>query len=84
VRAFRRYTAALTLAAGATVAAVVPLGWDLKGEGATYALLALALLAGELLPVSVPRRGSTEQVTMSSAFALAILFVFGPGPAIAA
>ena len=44
-------------------------------------MLSAFVLAGELLPIPVPRRRGLARVTISAAFAFAILLRFGPGPA---
>ena len=82
-RAFRNYTAlvAVTAAAGLALTALDG-GWSIS-DPAAFVVLGLCMLVGELLPVPVPRRGSTEHVTMSPAYAFAMLLVLGPLPAIA-
>ena len=40
--------------------------------------LSVFVLAGELLPIPVPRRRGLARVTISAAFAFAILLRFGP------
>jgi diguanylate cyclase (GGDEF)-like protein len=50
---------------------------------ALFWILSCLVLLGELLPIPVPRRHGLAKVTISSAFALAILLRFGAGPAIA-
>ena len=49
-----------------------------------YWLFAGLLLLGELLPIDVPRRDGRDRVTISGAFAFAILLLFGVMPAIIA
>jgi len=46
-----------------------------------FVVLSLFVLAGELLPIPVPRRRGLARVTISAAFAFAILLRVGPGPA---
>ena len=46
-------------------------------------LFAAFVMLGELLPIRVPRGTHVEEVTISSAFALAVLIVFGPWAALA-
>ena len=48
---------------------------------ATFVVLSIFALAGELLPIPVPRRRGLARVTISAAFAFAILLRCGPGPA---
>src|SRR3954464_8382811 len=48
------------------------------------AVLAVLLFAGELVPIQISRRGQlTDEVTVSSVFALALLLIAAPGLAIA-
>src|SRR4051794_29160894 len=52
---------------------------------ATFAVLAGFVVAGELLPIRLPGKGSfSDELTLSAAFALAIVLMFGPAPGIAA
>src|SRR5687768_18541251 len=46
--------------------------------------MALLVLAGELIPIDVPRRDGVDRVAISTAFAFAILLLFGLLPAIVA
>ncbi len=55
-------------------------GWQIDSP-ALFWLLAAFVLAGELLPIPVPRRHGLAKVTISTAFAFAILLRFGAGPA---
>jgi diguanylate cyclase (GGDEF)-like protein len=56
--------------------------WQVDSQ-ALFWFLAALVVVGELLPIPVPRRHGLARVTISSAFALAILLRFGAGPAIA-
>jgi diguanylate cyclase (GGDEF)-like protein len=47
-------------------------------------LLAAGVLAGELLPLKIPRRGEHEELTVSTTFAFALLLVAGVAPAVVA
>ena len=78
---FIRYTLGLALAAIGAMAAVS--GQDLGPALARPELWVLAGLtcAVELLPIRLVREQSVDSVTVSSAFALAILFAFGALPA---
>src|SRR4051812_27453396 len=77
-------------AAGVSALGLVVLGVvaavDGRSEplGATFWLLAALVLAGELLPMEVPRGESFDRVTLSGAFAFALLLLAGPLPATAA
>ncbi len=46
-----------------------------------FVVLSAFVLAGELLPIPVPRRRGLARVTISAAFAFAMLLRFGAGPA---
>jgi diguanylate cyclase (GGDEF)-like protein len=70
------------VAAGLLAFVVWQLRWRI-GEPALFWLLAGFTLAGELLPIPVPRRNGLAKVTISSAFAFAILLRYGLGPATA-
>jgi diguanylate cyclase (GGDEF)-like protein len=80
-RAFVVYAAVITAAA---VAALVGLGWTWTwrmDSPALLVMLSLFVFAGELLPIPVPRRHGLAKVTISTAFAFAILLRFGVWPA---
>jgi diguanylate cyclase (GGDEF)-like protein len=49
-----------------------------------YWLMALLVLAGELIPIDVPRRDGVDRVAISTAFAVAVLLQFGLLPAVVA
>jgi diguanylate cyclase (GGDEF)-like protein len=68
--------AAFTLTLGLTD------GWHVHAPG-QFLLLALFVLGGELLPIPVPRHDGLETVTISTAFAFALLLTAGPLPACA-
>ena len=74
----------LTTAAAVMVfaAASGSFAWQVEASGLFW-LLALLVLVGELLPIPVPRRGGLTKVTISAAFAFAILIRFGLAPAAA-
>jgi len=75
------YAAVVAVVAAAMVA-LVP--WTREwhvGHPAMLAVLSGFVLAGELLPIPVPRRRGLARVTISTAFAFAILLRCGPGPA---
>ncbi|MGH2928850.1 MAG: diguanylate cyclase domain-containing protein, partial [Solirubrobacteraceae bacterium] len=51
----------------------------------TFGVLALGVLLGEMLPVRIPRRGGGDELlTLSAAFAMALLLVGGLPPALIA
>jgi diguanylate cyclase (GGDEF)-like protein len=73
-----------TLVAGLGVALVVLVPWTREwqvGSPAMFVVLSAFVLVGELLPVPVPRRRGLARVTISTAFAFAVLLRCGPGPA---
>jgi len=76
--------AALTAAAAAVCAAAFAgtTGWS-ASTPARFWLLAALVLAGELLPIVVPRRDGLDKVTVSTAFSFALLLCCGPLPACA-
>jgi diguanylate cyclase (GGDEF)-like protein len=81
-RTFVVYTA---LVAGLAAASLVLLPWarEWRVSGpALFAVLSAFVLTGELLPIPVPRRRGLARVTISAAFAFAILLRFGAGPAV--
>ena len=80
-RAFVCYTI-VTVAVAAGSLAVFPWAstWQIDEPGVFWALSVFVLI-GELLPIPVPRRRGLDKVTISTAFAFAILLRFGPGPA---
>jgi diguanylate cyclase (GGDEF)-like protein len=80
-RAFVVYAASIGALA---VAALLLLPWTRDwevGDTALFVVLSAFVLAGELLPIPVPRRRGLARVTISAAFAFAILLRFGAGPA---
>src|SRR3954451_23775734 len=82
-RAFQAYTAALSaLAAVALAVALVTGSWSDVVQEQRFWPVALFVVLGELLPIDVPRRGDSDQVTISTAFAFAVLLMFGIEPAI--
>ncbi|HTX12004.1 MAG TPA: EAL domain-containing protein [Solirubrobacteraceae bacterium] len=81
----RSFTVYVALVAGAAIASLILLPWMREwrvGDPAVFVVLSLFVLAGELLPIPVPRRRGLTRVTISAAFAFAILLRFGPGPAV--
>jgi diguanylate cyclase (GGDEF)-like protein len=81
-RAFVIYT---WLTTGAAVALLAALSWNFTwkiDDPALFWLLAAFVLAGELMPIPVPRRNGLARVTISTAFAFAILLRFGVAPAV--
>jgi diguanylate cyclase (GGDEF)-like protein len=81
----RNFTLYVACVAGAAAASLVVLPWMQFWQirhPATFAVLSVFVLAGELLPIPVPRRRGLTRVTISAAFAFAILLRSGPGPAV--
>jgi len=79
--AFIVYVAFVVLVAVASLLALPWVGGWRVGDPALLMVLSAFVLAGELLPIPVPRRRGLANVTISAAFAFAILLRFGPGPA---
>jgi diguanylate cyclase (GGDEF)-like protein len=80
-RGFVGLTALTTLAAAGSLAAfAATAGWHVDAP-ARFWLLALFVLAGELLPIPVPRRHGLDKVAVSTAFAFAALLCTGVLPA---
>src|SRR5947209_5174157 len=80
-RAFVLYVVGVTALAAASL---VLLPWMREWHAdppALFVVLSGFVLAGELLPIPVPRRRGLARVTISTAFAFAMLLRFGPGPA---
>ncbi len=81
-RSFVVYTWVTAAAAVATAATVMwSTRWTVDDTGLFW-LLSLFVLIGELLPIPVPRRHGLAKVTISTAFAFAMLIRFGLAPAI--
>ena len=81
---FGAYVASL-LALAVVGSITVPMIWRGRfplGDAKLWLFAAFVML-GELLPIRVPRGTHVEEVTISSAFALAVLIVFGPWAALA-
>src|ERR1022692_1670019 len=76
-RRFGAFTALTVVAAAASVAVLEwKVGWRVADLGRFW-LLALFVLAGELLPIPVPRRRGLDKVTISTVFAFAVLLTTG-------
>ena len=67
-------------AVGALAALALTVGWHVETPGRFW-LLAFCVLAAELLPIPVPRRHGIDKVTISAAFAFALLMDIGVLPA---
>jgi diguanylate cyclase (GGDEF)-like protein len=81
VSRFVALTGLTVLAACGSVAALGwAVGWHLQTP-VRFWLLACFVLAGELLPIPVPRRHGLDKVTISTAFAFAVLLCVGVLPA---
>src|SRR4051794_3697221 len=81
---FNAYAQAVSLLGVVACALLAVEGAPVPTGDALYWLLAALVLAGELLPIDVPRRGGFDRVTVSTAFAFAILLLFGLLPAVLA
>src|ERR671921_511479 len=58
--------------------------WPVSDQPVTFGLLAALVLAGELLLVRIPGSvGFEDDLTVSAAFALALVLLFGAAPGVA-
>jgi diguanylate cyclase (GGDEF)-like protein len=81
-RAFALYVGLTTATALAILGPLAPnIDWRIDAP-ALFWLLSALVLVGELLPIPVPRRQGLAKVTISTAFAFAILLRFGLWPAL--
>jgi diguanylate cyclase (GGDEF)-like protein len=81
----RVFVAYVAFVAALGTASLFALPWVTEwhvADPAMFVVLSAFVLAGELLPIPVPRRRGLARVTISAAFAFAILLRFGPGPAV--
>lgn len=67
-------------AAGSGVALAWTAGWHVAAP-VRFSVLAMSVLAGELLPIHVPRRNGLDKVTISTTFAFAVMVSVGVLPA---
>ncbi len=82
-RRFIGFTALTVVAALAAVAALaLTVGWNVRTP-VRFWLLSLFVLTAELLPIPVPRRHGIDKVTISAAYAFAVLLDTGVLPACA-
>ena len=82
----RRYCAAVFVV-GCAVVAVLAATADVRYIALyplTFGGLSAALILGELLPVTIPRRGGDEAITLSTSFTMALLLAGGFAPALIA
>ncbi len=83
-RRYRWFAAAVVALAGAAAAVVLAVSqtrpWT---SDEVFWLLAALCLLGEALPIRLARRTNYDEVTVSTAFAFAVLLAFGPAPAMA-
>ncbi|MDP9377857.1 MAG: bifunctional diguanylate cyclase/phosphodiesterase [Actinomycetota bacterium] len=84
LRTLPTYSAVVTLAAAIVFIGVAGTGERVPLDDWQYLLFVALIVAGELLPVDVPRGGGRDRVTVSSAFAFAVLLLFGTLPAMVA
>ena len=83
-RAALRYCLLVGIAGLVVLGVELAEGRSLPLGDATAWLLAAAVVIGELFPLTIPRRGEDEVVTVSTSFAYALLIVGGLPAAIAA
>jgi diguanylate cyclase (GGDEF)-like protein len=81
---FGRYTVVIGLLALAAIGPIAAGPWSVSERPLAFALLAALVVAGELLPIRIPGSvGFADDLTVSSAFALALLLMFGAAPGVA-
>ena len=83
-RPFALYAALVTAACLALLGPMAASGPGLPLDDWRYWLFAGLVLLGELMPIDVPRRDGRDRVTISGAFAFAVLMLFGVLPAVVA
>jgi diguanylate cyclase (GGDEF)-like protein len=81
-RSFILYVGLVAVAAAASLILLPWVRASRVNDPALLVVLSAFVLAGELLPIPVPRRRGLTRVTISAAFAFAILLRFGAGPAV--
>jgi EAL domain-containing protein (putative c-di-GMP-specific phosphodiesterase class I)/GGDEF domain-containing protein len=85
VTRFQKYAAALAALAALVLVPVALAGFSVGDRAATLLVLAAFVVAGELLPVRLPRKASfIDELTVSATFALAIALMFGALAGVAA
>jgi diguanylate cyclase (GGDEF)-like protein len=82
----RVYCEAIFVVSCVAVAALIPHAHlrYIADDPVTFAILAAGVVLGELMPIKIPRRGGDEELTLSAAFAMALLLLGGLGPALIA
>ena len=74
---FKTFTAlTVMLAVASLLPFVLTTGWDVDAP-LRFVLLSIFVMAGELLPIPVPRSGGHDKITISTAFAFALLITSG-------
>jgi diguanylate cyclase (GGDEF)-like protein len=73
--------ASVTMAAALVAVGLAFAGQWVINDQARFWALAVFVLAGELLPIPVPRRHGLDKITISTPFAFAMLLCFGAAPA---
>jgi diguanylate cyclase (GGDEF)-like protein len=82
----QRYCAlvsAIAVAAAVALRHVMHLNF-IVAQPSRFVLLGSAVVLAEALPVMIPRRGSDEEITLSTSFSMALLVAGGLGPALIA
>ena len=74
---FEAYGAGVSIAGALVATALIVTGETVPVGDWRFWLMALLVLAGELIPIDVPRRDGVDRVAISTAFAFAILLLFG-------
>ena len=83
-RSARTFVGVVVAAGAIAIAAALWFGdFVLVGdETRLFWLLAAMVLAGELLPITIPRHDDVEEFTTSTTFAFALVLAIGTGPAV--
>lgn len=74
------YVVVVALAGAGALAWFLRSGLDVRPTG-VLVVLVLGMIAGEIFPMEIPWRNQSLQVTLSSTFALMVLFLYGPATA---
>jgi diguanylate cyclase (GGDEF)-like protein len=82
-RRFPPFVAATVSVAIAVVVLLLPGSPPVPVGDAAFWMLAAGVLAGELLPIKLPRRDDLEEIALSTPFAFALMLAAGPLPAVA-
>jgi diguanylate cyclase (GGDEF)-like protein len=81
--AVRNYIAAVTVCGlGTVIALLVTDGAELPVDNATFWVVFVLVVLGELFPIVVPFHDQRQEITTSTTFVFALLLMFGLAPAV--